>query len=141
MSKLTREKWINEFGSIGWDTIEVHTAECVAEAVAEVKKTHFEIDRSGDPLNEASWSFIESAKKIGIRLNGEQWNNCKQGIVYPVIKAYLDELKPKVTTRPMTEDELTGAMLDHLKKPYDKFSRPTLEAMARDLGIDTKVEA
>jgi hypothetical protein len=44
-----------------------------------------------------------------------------------------------VAMRKMTDDELTGAMLEYLKKPYDKFERSTLELMARDLGISTEV--
>lgn len=146
MSKLTkesfREKWEwtdkTPFWYTVWEAIQSHTAECVAEAVAaasaELLKTHFEIDRSGDPLNEASWKFIESAKKIGIRLNGNQWNNCKQGIVYPVIKAYLDNLKPKVTTRPMTDDELREDISNNTDVSWNgvcKLSRPTLEAIAK----------
>ncbi len=66
-----------------------------------------EIDRTGNALNEAGWACIRAWSEMGIPpMDGDTWNNLKQGLVYPTVKAYLDNLpKPTPDKVPKTTAE------------------------------------
>jgi hypothetical protein len=64
-----------------------------------------EVDPSGNALNDAGWEFINACSNLGIKLDAKQWNNCKQGIVRPVIEAYLKSAN-LATTEPMRVEEV-----------------------------------
>lgn len=73
------------------------------------------IDRSSDALNEAGWTFIKAFNDMlpGV-MTGNLWNNCKQGIVYPVVKAYLDNRFSRPTPAKLTPEQMANAYEDWL---------------------------
>ena len=106
-----------------WESIELHTAECVAEAVAEVKKTHFEIGGKVEISSRLGW---EPAIIRATGLNGDY-------------STHPEDVRRPPSTQKMTDVELYTAVINVACKDL-KLSRPTLEAMAKDLGVSIEVE-
>jgi hypothetical protein len=157
MSKLTREAFgahkstlwarysVDEYGKFSnqmerlWEAIQSHTAECVAEAVAEAVKDRYEI---GEEVQicvvEPSNGYIQSwkpAKVVATRTDiDESFTQSAEIGGYAVVR------RPPVP-RPMTDDELREAILMESGTNLSvRISRPTLKAMAVDLGISLTVE-
>ena len=128
-NKLTIEgmdRWIAErmTNEQIFESIEKHTAECVAEAVAEVKKDHFRI---GEMVEYRLGNLWGKASIVAVIGNPEDWS----------VELEREVRRPP-RTRTMTDEELTAIILREAKWPQ-KYSRPTLEAMAKDLGIALEV--
>jgi hypothetical protein len=107
-----------------WDQIQAHTAECVEESVLlareELLKDHFKIGEVIECLyQEGDWEKATMYPKV----NGSTWYDVGCTFRRP----------PK--TRPMTDFEISRAIGFYA----EQLSRPTLEAMANDLGISMEV--
>lgn len=110
-----------------------------------------DIERGGHALNEAGWAFVQAWKDMGIGpMSGEVWNNCKQGIVYPVVKAYLDNLPrptPPKGMRMRTREEkieqlISGVVLTGPMKmvDYSSLRDETIDDLCRAANISLEVE-
>jgi hypothetical protein len=133
--KLTKEGFNgNETRLVYWSQIESHTAECVAEAVAEARtellKTHFEIGET-----------VILVDSIGRRIPGQFVIRDSENSFIWSIDETCSIIRP-TKTRPMTDSELRDALDRGGVGTYriSEYSRPTLEAMAKDLGISIEVE-
>ena len=132
--KLTFVKWKRERKLADilyeWDLIEAHAADCVAEAVAEVKKTHFAI---GDRVALVDTLGRETIGQIVIR-------DSDRSFVYGISSECIVVRRPQ-QNRSMTDDELDAALSKTSvgEGVLVELTRPTLEAMAKDLGISTVV--
>jgi hypothetical protein len=149
-NKLTkdsfREKWEwtdkTPFWYTVWEAVELHTAEHVAEAVAEALvpdwKNHkgckgarivYEYGDQGSVV----WQGAKLEPRSTLRTYGNGGIEAGRYLVAPT-----------PTTRKMTDKELLLALYEkagmqcRCPEPV-VFSRPTLEAMAADLGIKTEV--
>lgn len=132
MSKLTLEM-VNDLHRHAttmelFQAIQFHTAECVAEAVEEAVKDRYAI-----------------GERLQIKtING--WMDATVAIVNGDPSMWFEEnsvvfRRPPITSQ-TTDDELRGAIGNSTNlrsAEIDKLSRPTLEAMAKDLGIETEV--
>jgi len=120
-NKLTKEEFYTE--DISWKRVEAHTAECVAEAVAEA-------DWRKQLFDKVPWDKVRSTRVVVMAYDMAGLQVCQFGTID----------RPKVT-RPMTDKELVVALNGNAGAfiAFDTLSRPTLEAMAKDLGISTEV--
>jgi hypothetical protein len=130
-NKLTFESWkqlgYNASVSDQWNAVELHTAECVAEAVAEATRNRYEIGEAVEIFNGVCWlsSVISAVDPDDHELRG--YDNC-------------DIRRPPVT-RQRTDEELEHEVFGEMEQyPMARLSRSTLEAMAADLGISLTVE-
>ena len=130
-NKLTREEWVgwyrNNSWSEQWQAIAAHTAECVAEAVAEAIKNRYEVGEIVQAVVRDGSSRWVDAVVTARELNGIRNNSDP------------DYVRRHPRTRPMSDVELYMKVIEVTGKDL-KLSRPTLEAMARDLGIALEVE-
>ena len=121
-NKLTKEDFINGWVGISWEVLQAHTAECVAEATAGMIRIPY--DWAGHP-----WaSYI----KIAYCTVDIPKTNDRCGDVILII----DRPAPRL----LSDDELINVIscgIGGYGPHYRRLSRPTLEAMAHDLGIRT----
>lgn len=130
MSKLTKESfeekwnWSDRGPSMEavWEAIQSHTAECVAEAVDEVKRDHFRIGES-----------------VQYQIDGGRWRDANIWFSSVGVSIEKPNVRRPPKIRQMTDDELRLRLNEMVHVPM-AFSRPTLEAMAKDLGIYLTVE-
>ena len=128
--KLTREECDRHRQS--WEAIELHTSECVAEAVAEAVKDRYRIGESVDVHFDGQW-------QMGIITGSVHRPSIG---CYEVASLPVSVRRPPVL-REMTDEELLSAIVSQRGLGFinrNPYSRPTLEAMAHDLGIETRVE-
>ncbi len=112
-----------------FEAIELHTAECVAEAVAEVKKTHYQL---GEPLQ--------------LRCR-DDWTNGTVAIVNGLPEEWKSENSQAFRRPPHTRTKTTEELRHDVSCKLlcavallKDVSRHTLESMARDLGVPIEVE-
>jgi hypothetical protein len=117
--------------SPSWNQVELHTAECVAEAVAEVKKTRFEIGETVEVL-------------LSKPITGTVCVMPDDGLHRALTRGQTQVRRPP-RTRKMTPKELLVEVYGKSNNSWAMIAEKlaegiTLEAMAKDLNISIEVE-